>query len=80
MVVGLFVDLSVVNDQAHGSGAKFSHQKTRATMAGVVPVFIFLDEASIYLYIPGSRLRSRRFGPVGQGMNTVSPQTLQTRV
>ena len=51
MVLGLFVDLSVVNDQAHGSGARFGHQETRATMAVVVPLFIFLDEASIYAFL-----------------------------
>ena len=51
MVLGLFVDLSVVNDQAHGSEARFRHQKPRATMLVVVSVLIFLDEASIYGFL-----------------------------
>ena len=51
MVLGLFVDLTIVNDQAHTSGARFSHKETRATMAGIVPVFIFLNEASIYMFL-----------------------------
>ena len=51
MVLGLFVDLSVVNDQMHGTGARTSHYKTRATKAGVVPVVIFMDEARIYAFL-----------------------------
>ena len=42
---------TVVNDQAHGSGATLSHQKTTATRAGIVPVFILLDEVSIYTFL-----------------------------
>ena len=30
---------------------KFSHQKTRVTIAGIVPVFILLTEASIYTFL-----------------------------
>ena len=48
MVLGRSIDLPIVNDQAHSSGPRFSNQKARATMAGVVPVLILLDKASIY--------------------------------
>ena len=51
MVLGLFLDLTLVNNQAYGSGARFSHWDTRATMPGIVPVFIFLDEASNYAFL-----------------------------
>ena len=48
MVLGVFVELTIVNDQANSGGAAFSHKETRATMAGIAPVFIFLDEGSIH--------------------------------
>ena len=51
MVVGLFGDLTIVNDQAYSSGARFSHKETTDTMAGLVPVSIFLNEASIYTFL-----------------------------
>ena len=51
MVLGLFVDLTVVDDNADSSGARFSHKETRATMAGIVPVFILLDKASIFSFL-----------------------------
>ena len=42
-------------------------------MAGVVFVYIFLDEASIYAFL------DRRSGLVGRGIDAVSPQTPQTQ-
>ena len=51
MVLGLFIDLPIVNDQAHSSGPRFSNQETGATVAGVVPVLILFDEASIYTFL-----------------------------
>ena len=48
MVLDLFVGLTIVNDQVRSNGARFSHKEARATMKGIVPVFIFLEEASIY--------------------------------
>ena len=51
MVLGLFVDLTIVNNQAHSSGARFSNKETAATMAGIARVFIFFDKASIYTFL-----------------------------
>ena len=48
MVLGLYIDLPILNDQVHSSGPMFSNQKKRVTMAGVVPAPIPLDGASIY--------------------------------
>ena len=47
----VFFYMFIVNDQAHGGRARFSHQKIRAMLAGIVPVFILLDEASIYTFV-----------------------------
>ena len=70
MVLGLFVDLSVLNGQAHGSGARLNHQETRATMAGIVPMFILLDKASICTFL-GFGVRSPHFGLVRRVMDAV---------
>ena len=51
MVLGLFVDVTIVDDQVHRSGARYSDYNTRGTMAGTVPVFILLNEASIYTFL-----------------------------
>ena len=51
MVLGLIIDLTIVNHQAHSSRARFSHKETRATVARVVPVFLFLDKASIFTFL-----------------------------
>ena len=51
MLLGLFVHLTIVNDQTHRSGDRFRHKKTRATMAGIVHVFLLLDKASIYTFL-----------------------------
>ena len=48
MVLGLFTDTTIVCDQAHSNGARFSNQETSATMAGML---IFPDEASIYTFM-----------------------------
>ena len=40
-----------VYDKGHSSGAWFSNKQIRATMAGIVPVFIFLQKASIYTFL-----------------------------
>ena len=79
MVWGLLADLTIVDDQAHSSGARCSHYETRATMAGIVPVFILLGEASICAFLDLA-FGFCGFGLVGWGTDAVSPQTLQTLV
>ena len=51
MLQGLSDNLTVVNDQVHSTGARFRHKETTATMAGIVPVLIFLDKAIIYTFL-----------------------------
>ena len=51
MVLGLFIDLAIVNHQTQCSGSRFSNQETGTTVTGVVPLFILLDGASIYTFL-----------------------------
>ena len=47
VVVGFFIDLTIVNHQAHSTGYKLSNKITGTTMRRVLPMFIFLGEISM---------------------------------
>ena len=47
MVQDPLIDLLVVNNQSQGSGSGFNNQETWTAVIGVVPLLIFVHEASI---------------------------------
>ena len=51
MVLGFIVDLTIVNNQSQGSGSWFSNQEARIAVVGVVPLLIFLNEATINTFL-----------------------------
>ena len=51
MVLGFLVDLTIVNNQSQGSQSGFGDQDARTAVVGVVPLLIFLNEASINTYM-----------------------------
>ena len=51
MVLGFLVDLTMVNNQLQGSRSWFGDQEARTAVMGVVPLLIFLNQASINTFL-----------------------------
>ena len=51
MVLGFLIDLTIVNNQSQGSGARLSKQETVTAVMGVVPLLICLYKASINTFL-----------------------------
>ena len=49
--MGFLSDLTIVNNQLQGSRSRFSNQESRTAVVGVVPLLIFLYEASINTFL-----------------------------
>ena len=51
MVLGILIDLTILNNQSQGSRSRFNNQEARTAVIGVVPLVIFLYEPSINTFL-----------------------------
>ena len=51
MVLGFLVHLTIVNNQSQGTRSWFSNQEAGTAVVGLVPLLMFLNEASINTFL-----------------------------